>query len=51
MVTFEYVTMEFSQKEWILLEPSQRTLYKEMMLKNCRILALIGKTDAIFVFF
>ncbi|NP_001092793.1 zinc finger protein 483 isoform X1 [Mus musculus] len=41
-VTFEDVSVDFSRGEWKLLEPSQRELYKEVLLENLGTLEFLG---------
>ncbi|XP_075823239.1 zinc finger protein 483 [Microtus pennsylvanicus] len=41
-VTFEDVSVNFTRGEWKMLEPSQRELYKEMLLENLRNLEFLG---------
>uniref|UniRef100_E9Q3Y3 Predicted gene 14296 n=1 Tax=Mus musculus TaxID=10090 RepID=E9Q3Y3_MOUSE len=42
LVTYDDVHVNFTQEEWALLDPSQKSLYKGVMLETYRNLTAIG---------
>ena len=47
-VTYDDVHVNFTSEEWNLLDPSQKNLYKDVMLETYWNLTVIGKTEFSF---
>ncbi|XP_051845944.1 zinc finger protein 701-like [Antechinus flavipes] len=43
LVTIKDIMVDFSEEEWGLLDPSQKELYKEVMLENVQNLLFLGE--------
>jgi len=42
-LTYDDVNVNFTQEEWAILDPLQRSLYKDVMLETYKNLTAIGK--------
>ena len=47
-MTFHDVHVNFTSEEWDLLDPSQKNLYKDVMLETYMNLKAVGKTVILF---
>uniref|UniRef100_A0A5F8GZL5 KRAB domain-containing protein n=1 Tax=Monodelphis domestica TaxID=13616 RepID=A0A5F8GZL5_MONDO len=41
-ITFKDVAVDFTQEEWCLLDPSQKELFRKVMLENVQNLLFVG---------
>ncbi|XP_062825346.1 zinc finger and SCAN domain-containing protein 2-like [Anolis carolinensis] len=49
-VTFEDVSVDFSEEEWALLDPSQKALHQQVMEENLGIVSSLGKAPLCLYF-
>ena len=51
LVTYDDVHVNFTQEEWALLHPSQKSLYKGVMVETYRNLTAIGNIGFFFLLY